>query len=70
MNLPSARIDDDPIFFAVADPDVAVVGIDGEAVCRAEFSLSHLVAEPLIDEPAVLVEMNDPRRADVVGGIV
>ena len=42
--LPVARIDDDPILLAVADPDVAVGGIDGEAMSRAELSLSHLVA--------------------------
>ena len=37
---------------------------------RAELSLSHLVAVPLIDELAVLVEVNDPRGADVVGRVV
>ena len=62
-----AGIDDDPILLAVADPDIAVVGIDGEPVGRAEFSLPDLVAVPLIDELAVLVEVDDPRRADVVG---
>ena len=35
-----------------------------------ELSLSDLVAVPLIDELAVLVEMDDPRGAEVVGRIV
>jgi len=44
--------------------------IDGEPVRRAEFSRSDLVAVPLADEFAVLVDADDPRRADGVGGII
>src|SRR5439155_23077418 len=55
-----SRIDDDPVFLAVADPDIAVCRIDGEPVGRAELSLSHLVAVPLIDECAALIEVDDP----------
>src|SRR5207247_7362282 len=65
-----ARIDDDPIFLAVADPDVTIRGIDGEPMCRAEFSLSHLVPVPLIDEFAVLVEVDDPRGAEIVDRVI
>src|SRR5262245_32637070 len=37
---------------------------------RAELSLAYLVAEPLIDELAVLAEMNDPRGPHVIGGVI
>ena len=65
-----AAVDDDAIFLAVANPDIAVCRIDGEPMGRAEFSLAHLVAVPLIDELAVLVDTDDPRGADIVGGII
>src|SRR5258708_38018210 len=51
-----ARIDDDAIFLPVADPDIAVGRIDGEPMGRTDFSLSHFVAVPFIDECAVLIE--------------
>jgi hypothetical protein len=62
-----ARIDDDTVFLAVANPDIAVAGINGEPMDRAEFPLSDLVAVPLIDEPAVPIEVDDPRGTDIVG---
>ena len=65
-----SRIDDDPIFLAVADPDVAVCGIDGESVGRAEFSLSHFVPVPLVDEFAVPIEVDDSCGAEIVGRII
>src|SRR5262249_17998236 len=64
------RINDDAVFLAVAHPDVAVGRIDGEAMRRAELPLPHLIAVPLIDELAVLVETHDPRGAKVVGRVV
>jgi hypothetical protein len=39
-------------------------------VARAELPLAHFVAIPLIDESAVLVEVNDPSGAEIVGRIV
>ena len=65
-----AGVDDDSILLAVADPDVAVCGIDGESMNRIEFSLADTVAIPLVDEFAVLIQMDDARRADIVGRIV
>src|SRR5262245_52914094 len=65
-----SRIDDDAVFLAVADPDVAIGRIDGESVRRAELPLPYFVAIPLVDELAVLVETNDPRRPEVVGRII
>src|SRR5687768_4304941 len=65
-----SRIDDDAVILAVTDPDVAVRGIDCEPVCRVELAWSDFVAEPLILELAVLVEMDNPRSADVVRRIL
>src|SRR5580704_6372205 len=65
-----ARIDDDTVFLAVADPDLTVCGINGEPMDRAEFPWSDLIPVPLIDEGAVLVEVYDPRCPDVVGRII
>src|SRR2546427_257263 len=64
-----ATIDDDTVLLAVADPDIAVCGINGEPMNRIEFSLSDTVAIPLIDEFAGLIEMDDARGANVVGRI-
>src|SRR5712692_2905051 len=64
------KIEGDAVFFAVADPDIAVCGIDGEPMGRAEFSLSHFVAVPLIDESAVLIEVDDPCGAEIVGRVI
>src|SRR5678815_5636297 len=57
------RIDNDAILFAVADPHIAILGIDGEAVGRVELALPHFIAEPLVDELAVLGEMDDAGHA-------
>ena len=65
--MPLRVVDDEAIFLAIGDVHVAVVGIDGDAVDHAEVALAGMVAEPLIDELAVLVEVQDARGADVVG---
>ncbi len=59
-------IHDETVFLSIADIHVAVVGIHGDAVDHAEVALPRMIAEPLIDELAVLVEMQDPRGADAV----
>src|SRR4030095_6378553 len=60
------RVDDEAILFTIADPDVAVGRIDGEAMDHADLSLPDAVAVPLIDDPAGLIEVDDARRADGV----
>src|SRR5579864_6923805 len=67
--LPVGGINDKTIFLTVAQPHVAGLGIDGDAMDHAEFSLSDAVAIPLIDKFAVLVEVDYARGADVVGRI-
>src|SRR5579872_4934205 len=59
-------IDDDPILLAVANINVAVVGIDGQAMHHAEVSRSGAVAKPLLDEFAVLIEAQDACRTTLV----
>jgi hypothetical protein len=65
-----ARIDDDTVFLAVADPDITVSGINREPMDGAEFPWSDLIPVPLIDEGAVPVEVYDPRSPDIVGRII
>src|SRR5579863_9075318 len=64
------RVDNDPEVLAVADPNVAVCGINRRAVRAVEFTRSAIVAIPLIDEVAVLIEVNDACEADLIGGII
>src|SRR5262245_19400255 len=59
-------VDEEPVFLAIADVDVAVGGIDRDAMDHAEVSLAGVVAEPLVDEFAVLVEVQNPRGAALV----
>src|SRR3984893_8365387 len=60
-------IDDDAIFLPVANPHVAVLGIHCRSVGLGEFSLSDIVAVPLIYEFAVLIEVYYARGAYIVG---
>ena len=55
------RIDDEAIFLPVTYPHIAILGIHGDAMGHAEFSLSDAVAVPLLDEPAALIEVDDTR---------
>ena len=59
-------VDDESIFLPIGDIHVAVVGVDGNPVDHAEVPLAGMVAKPLIDEFAVLIEMQHARGADLV----
>src|SRR6185437_16417835 len=57
------------ILFTVADPDVAILRVYGHAVRHAELALADAVAEPLIDELAGPVQVDDAGRTDIAGRI-
>src|SRR5579862_6965137 len=63
-------IDDDPKVLAVADPNVAGYRIHRRPMGAVEFPRSAIVTIPLIDEIAILIEVQYARDADLVGGIV
>src|SRR5262249_53608975 len=65
-----AAVHDDSILLAIPNPYVAVRRVNRESVHRIELSLSHTVAIPLTNELPGLIEMDDARRAKVIGGIV
>src|SRR2546422_486736 len=56
----------DPRHARVAGVHVAVVGVDCNPVHHAEVALAGMVAEPLVDELSVLVQMEYARGADLV----
>ena len=62
-------IDHDAILLAVADPHIAILGVDGEAMSGIELALAHFIAEPLADKLAVLGQVDDPRHAFDIGGV-
>src|SRR5205085_7458625 len=64
-----AGIDNDAIFLTVADIDIAGFGIDGKTMGHGELALADRIAEPLVDELAILVQVQDARGAVIVGGI-
>src|SRR5580692_7365271 len=59
-------IDDDAIIFPVANPYIAVCGIDSGSMGIVEFSRTRRIPKPLIDEFAILVEVNHARGANIV----
>src|SRR6185437_6184425 len=59
-------VDDEPVLFAVAEIDVAVGRIDRNGVNHAEVALARVIAEPLVDELPVPVEMEHARGADAI----
>ena len=63
------RIDDDAILFAVADPHIAILGIDRKAMGGIELALAHFIAEPLADILAVLGQVQHAGHAFLVPGV-
>src|SRR5262249_54929920 len=59
-------VDDETVFLAVADVDLAVRRVDRDRVNHAEVALARVVPEPLVDELAVPVQVNHARGADPV----
>src|ERR1700722_15911466 len=63
-------VDNDTILLAISNPDVAVGRVHSESMDHAEFSLSDVVAIPLIEKTAVLIKVNHPSSARLVRWIV
>src|SRR6185437_11672637 len=56
---PVGGIDDNAILLAIADPDIAILWIDRQAMGGIELALADFIAEPLADKFSVLGQMKD-----------
>src|SRR6185312_15493284 len=69
FELAGVGVDDDPILFTVADPQIAIRRVDRDVMGHPEVTGAHHVAVDLADELAVLVQADDAGGAGGVPGI-